>query len=198
MSVETDAGLIRDPRHDVERDGTVVRASGVVPGTTGCSAVAYSGAVGGPQSAEIDLSTVADGVICTQVMTNVRYDLVVDFATAPPSDLSVRVSDRAIDPPLVRSASFEAADGDDEEDALYDVDRDPALDRATVSGTVRAPDACTGFQYAGTERNGDAATVVLESFSTGQACALAVTPVDYELVVEFPEGLPRTIDVAVR
>jgi len=197
IAVETDYGIVGDPRHAIRRDGTEVRVRGVAQGTTGCSAVAFSGAVGSARTGEIGLSSVSDATICTDALTRVSYDLALSFDSEPPSDLSVSVSDRAVDPPLVRSASFETGDGD-EVGPHHEVEREPALDRATLTGTVGAPDTCTGFQYGGTERDGGRATVVLESFSTGAVCAQAVTPIDYELVLEFPDGLPRTIDVALR
>lgn len=197
MSVETEYGVVGQPRHEIERDGTEVRVRGVVQGSSGCSAVAFSGASADPQSGEIGLSRVSDSFVCTDAMTRVRYGLTLSFADEPPSDLAVTVSEEAVERPLVRGASFEPGDRD-EVGPQHEVERDPRLNRATVSGTVRAPDACTGFQYAGTKRDGDRATVVLESFPTAQGCAQVVTPIDYEVVLVFPDGLPEEIDVAVR
>lgn len=195
MSVETGPGLVREPRHEVTREGSLVHVSGAVQGTDGCAALAYDDVVGGVRRGTVDLTRVSDGQLCTQAMTTVAYDLTLAYDAAPPSRLDVRVTDQAVNRPIVRSYAVSKGEGGES----HDVQRRPALNRAVVSGTVLGSDACTGYQYAGTERSGDAATVVLESVHSGdRLCAQVVTPIDYELVLEFPAGLPDRIDVETR
>lgn len=200
MSVEREYGLPGGERHSVRHDGNLLHVTGTLTGRNGCAAVAYGGARTAPRThggAVVDLTRVEDGQVCTMAMTSVNYDLTLAFDQKPPSNVDVRLTDGAIERPLVRSASFDARD--DAGSEHHEVERDPALDRATVSGTVLAGDACTGYQYAGTERRGDGTTVVLESTRPeGVLCAQVVTPIDYELELEFPRDLPANVDVEVR
>ena len=195
MAVETSSGTIDEPRHEIERSGTDVSVSGVLQGSSGCSAVGFGGVRGTGRRGVIDLVRIEDGLVCTTVMTVVRYELELSFDRGPPSELEVRVADQPDGGPVVRSLGFEDGDGEEH----HDVERDSDLDRAVVSGTVVAPDACTEYRYAGTERRSGGATVILSAHRPdGLVCAQVLTPIDYELVLGFPTAFPERIDVDVR
>lgn len=143
---------------------------------------------------------------CVQCVGEIEYRAVIGFDGGLPGTTAVTHDGQAIDAPqrepleIVNSGIELLGSSNSGEESVDDITFDRDANTVTATGTIEGSDSCTTAELGevayGLARDEVSVDVVTTQREDCEASAQALVYIDYEVTVEFSDGVPRAASVA--